>query len=74
MGGAIEVDLLQFADGEGILRVPAAGLVKVHSALTLLTEYDRVPCACRVLHSAPFLCSLAVDSREFDAQLAASAP
>jgi hypothetical protein len=65
MGGALPVELLHVrpSDGVGIVRVPAADFPKLHAALTCLTEYDGHECRLLLEASAPFLSSLAVDSR-----------
>ncbi|XP_071809465.1 ribonuclease P protein subunit p14-like [Asterias amurensis] len=66
-GAAIPVDILGFLDQtmEAILRVPGRSVVKLWSALTLLSECGGEECAIRVKQVSPHLMSLAVNSRQF---------
>jgi ribonuclease P protein subunit RPP14 len=67
VGGALPFELLHFraSDGAGIVRVPAPDFPRLQAALTCLTEYDGHECRLLLHSSAPFLSSLAADSRRF---------
>jgi hypothetical protein len=65
VGAALDVDVTKLdpRTGEAVLRVHAAGMTRLQSALTMLGEYDRRRCQCTVLKTTPFLTGVAVDSR-----------
>tara|TARA_B110001452_G_scaffold235185_1_gene213854 strand:+ start:1200 stop:1577 length:378 start_codon:yes stop_codon:yes gene_type:complete len=67
VGAAMQVDVLEFDEPRqhAVLRVPADGVTRLWSALTLVTEFDKKPCRVRVLTVAGSLSSLALDSRDF---------
>ncbi|XP_066474291.1 ribonuclease P protein subunit p14 isoform X1 [Tiliqua scincoides] len=66
VGAALPVDVLTYEEKtlSAILRVPNIGLVKLWSALTLLSSYQNRSCAFRVIQTSPFLLALAGNSRE----------
>ena len=67
VGAAMQVDVLEFDQPkqQAVLRLPADGVTRLWSALTLVTEFDKQPCRVRVLTVASSLSSLALDSRNF---------
>ncbi|XP_020607743.1 ribonuclease P protein subunit p14-like [Orbicella faveolata] len=67
IGSAIIVDVIKFdpVSMEVIVRVKERGLVKLWSALTLLSYYRDRKCAIKVIQVSPHLLSLAVDSRQW---------
>lgn len=67
IGSAINVDVIKFdaVSMEVIIRVKERGLVKLWSALTLLSHYQDRKCAVQVIQVSPHLLSLAVDSRQW---------
>ncbi|RMX40771.1 hypothetical protein pdam_00021851 [Pocillopora damicornis] len=67
VGSAIGVDIIKFeaSSMEAILRVKESGLVKLWSALTLLSYYKDRRCAIYVIQVSPYLLSLAADSRQW---------
>eukprot|EP00123_Amoebidium_parasiticum_P000981 comp11943_c0_seq1/m.6615 comp11943_c0_seq1/g.6615 ORF comp11943_c0_seq1/g.6615 comp11943_c0_seq1/m.6615 type:complete len:119 (-) comp11943_c0_seq1:272-628(-) len=64
-GAAIIVDVLRVDEdtGECILRAPAEDIVRVWSSLTVLAEYNKVPCRIDVLQASAYLMGLAYSSR-----------
>ncbi|KAL1007832.1 hypothetical protein UPYG_G00092220 [Umbra pygmaea] len=77
VGGAFPFDLLKFDELKltAILRVYNSGLVKLWSALTLLSSFDQERCAVRVNQErcavrvnqvSPFLLALSGNSRELE--------
>uniref|UniRef100_A0A8C4QA36 Ribonuclease P/MRP 14 subunit n=1 Tax=Eptatretus burgeri TaxID=7764 RepID=A0A8C4QA36_EPTBU len=66
-GAALLCDLIHFDSPSrtGILRVCCSGLVRVWSALTMLSTFRGQPCAVRILQVSPFLLSLSGDSRSW---------
>jgi len=68
IGTAIIVDVIKFDPVlmEVIVRVKERGLVKLWSALTLLSCYQDRKCAVKVIQVSPHLLSLAVDSRQWN--------
>ncbi|PFX34375.1 ribonuclease P protein subunit p14-like [Stylophora pistillata] len=67
VGSAISVDIIKFEASlkEAILRVKESGLVKLWSALTLLSYYKDKRCAIYVIQVSPYLLSLGADSRQW---------
>lgn len=67
VGSAISVDIIKFEASlkEAILRVKESGLVKLWSALTLLSYYEDKRCAIYVIQVSPYLLSLGADSRQW---------
>lgn len=67
VGSAISVDIIKFEASlkEAILRVKESGLVKLWSALTLLSCYKDKRCAIYVIQVSPYLLSLGADSRQW---------
>ncbi|KAL9987161.1 hypothetical protein ACROYT_G001419 [Oculina patagonica] len=68
IGSAINVDIIKFEPVlmEAIVRVKERGLVKLWSALTLLSYYQDRKCAIRVIQVSAHLLSLAADSRQWE--------
>lgn len=67
VGSAISVDIIKFEASlkEAILRVKESGLVKLWSALTLMSYYKDRRCAIYVTQVSPCLLSLGADSRHW---------
>uniref|UniRef100_UPI00358F354C ribonuclease P protein subunit p14 n=1 Tax=Myxine glutinosa TaxID=7769 RepID=UPI00358F354C len=66
-GTALLCDLIHFDSSSrtGILRVYCSGLVRLWSALTMLSSFRGHPCAVRIMQVSPFLLSLSGDSRSW---------
>ncbi|KAM4022662.1 ribonuclease P protein subunit p14-like isoform 2-T2 [Anomaloglossus baeobatrachus] len=66
VGVSFPLDLLKYDEKtlSAILRIKSSGLVKLWTSLTLLGQYQGLPCGIRVLQTSPFLLALAGNSRE----------
>ncbi|KAM3915514.1 ribonuclease P protein subunit p14 isoform 2-T3 [Leptodactylus fuscus] len=66
VGASIPLDLLKYDKNTlcAILRIQSSGLVKLWTSLTLLRQYQGLPCCIRVIQTSPFLLALAGNSRE----------